>query len=223
MLPRSYTNPFPNLTTIPSFCFHAKGNKQYRYYVSQNRIRNRDTLKNVIARLPAHEIETLVVNAVIAEMGDVETLAALLGLSAETDFRTLEYISKHAETVPNLHEAIHKVTVDVDKITIDICLKRFKAFIREWMDVGLPDQPEESIQPLVVPYHTKRAQRGAVVIQQGDGKDPLDLPKNKLEALVKGVIWRDEYFRGRSFREIAKVEQVDESYIRKIVSYSFQL
>lgn len=69
-----------------------------------------------------------------------------------------------------------------------------------------------------MPYYAKRAQRGAIVIQQGDGKDPLDLPKNKLETLVKGVIWRDEHFKGRSFRTIAQEEGVDESYIRQTIN-----
>ena len=51
---------------MPYSPLHAKkGNgRSYRYYVSQNRIQQRDRPKRVMARLPAHEIELAVLNAI---------------------------------------------------------------------------------------------------------------------------------------------------------------
>lgn len=197
-----------------------KGGKQYRYYVSQNRIQNRTTLRDVIARLPAHEIETLILNSMISEMQDTRKLSDMLGLNAETDCKTLEHISKRAEAVSNLHEAVYRVTVDTDRLTVNICLKKLRIIIQEGMGVGLATCTEEKIHSLNVTYHTKRARRGAVMICGGDGSDPLELPKHKLASLVKGAVWREMHFSGHAITQIAATEGITPRYVRTLIEQS---
>lgn len=62
------------------------------------------------------------------------------------------------------------------------------------MNAGLAIDGEARIHNIIIPYHTKRARMGAVVIRPGDGKDFLDLPKKRLEYMVKGILWRDAHF-----------------------------
>jgi hypothetical protein len=64
---------------------------------------------------------------------------------------------------------------------------------------------------------------GAVVIMPGDGKDFLDLPKKKLEYLVKGIIWRDAHFSGQSFLEIARANNCSRSFVRQLIGKSFKI
>jgi len=200
-----------------------KKQKQYRYYVSQNCAQNRDHPKGVIARLPAHEIETLILNTVIAEMRDIKNLSAMLGLIIEPNSKTLEHISKNAESMQNLHTAIHKVVVDTDCLTVAVSVKNLITCINETMNTGLAIDEEARTHSITIPYHTKRARMGAIVIMHGDGKDFLDLPKKKLEYMVKGIIWRDAHFSGQSFLAIAKANNCSRSFVRQLIGKSFKI
>jgi site-specific DNA recombinase len=197
-----------------------KSGKQYCYYVSQNLAQNRNTLRKVIGRLPAHEIEALVIKSVKTEIGDINKLSDMLGLDMEENFKILEHITQRAE-VANICGAISKITVDTDRLRIDICLEKLAAVIREEMNIGLSVDAETGIHSCTIPYHTKRARKGAVVIRSGEGKDPLDLPKSKLADLVRGIIWRDEHFKGKTFAEIANENKCSRSYVMQLVDKSF--
>lgn len=197
-----------------------KGGKHYYYYVSQNLVQNKNSLKKVIGRLPAHEIETLVMTTVRAELANIKNLSDILHLNMDQHYKFLEHISKRVEAAA-LHKAVHKVTVDTDNLRIDVCLEKLATVINEDMNVSLPSNAATGTHSITLPYHTKRARRGAVVIQTGDKNDPLDLPKSKLEMLVKGIVWRDEHFRGRTFAEIAKENNCSRSYVMRVVDYSF--
>lgn len=197
-----------------------KGGKHYYYYVNQNCVQNRNTLKKVIGRLPAHEIEKLVATTIREELADIKKMSDILYLDMERHYKFLENISNRMETA-GLSKAVHKVAVDTDNLRIDICLEKLATVINEDMKVSLPSGTANGLHSITVPYHTKRARRGAVMIQRGDKNDPLDLPKNKLEMLVKGIIWREEHFRGRPFAEIAKENNCSRSYVMRVVDYSF--
>jgi site-specific DNA recombinase len=200
-----------------------KKQKQYRYYVSQNCAQNRDRPKEVIARLPAHEIETLLLDTIAAEMQDIKKLSDMLDLEIEPNSKALEHISKSPETVQNLHTAIHKVIVDTDHLTMEVCTKALTKCINDSVDTGLSIGDVARIHSITIPYHTKRACMGAVVIRPGDGKDFLDLPKKKLEYLVKGTIWRDAHFSGKPFIEIARENNCSRSFVIQLIEESFKI
>jgi len=61
------------------------------------------------------------------------------------------------------------------------------------------------------------------VIRPGNGTDPLDLPKSKLETLVKGTIWRDAHFAGKSFIQIAREHQCSRSYVMQLIDKSLDI
>lgn len=197
-----------------------KGGKHYYYYVNQSCVQSRASLKKVIGRLPAHEIETLVMKAVSADITDIKKLSNILNLDRDRHYKVLTYISDHADAA-GLFKAVYKVTVDTDNLRIDVCPEKLAAIISEDMKVSLPASVAAGIHSITVPYHTKRARRGAVMIQTGDRSDPLDLPKSQLEMLVKGIIWRDEHFQGKSFAEIAQENNCSRSYVMRLVDKSF--
>jgi len=197
-----------------------KNGIQYRYYVSQNLIQNRNHPKSVISRLPAHEIETSVLDAVAAEMRDIKKLSGMLGLDTESNSQMLEHISKYRVPIHNLHVSIHKVVVDTDRLTIEVRTKGLAVCINATMNTEVATGDTDKIYSLVVPYYTKRACKGAVMIQTGDEKDLLD---RKLEPLVKGIIWRDEHFRGKSFVEISRENNCSRSFVIRLVRQSLEI
>ena len=77
---------------------------------------------------------------------------------------------------------------------------------------------------LQVPYQTRRAAKGSWVIQpEGKGGDVLDLPPQELTNLVRGIIWRDEYFMGTPVGEIARREGLDQSHVHRLISRSLEI
>ncbi len=200
-----------------------KKGKQYHYYVSQNRVQDRNHPKELIARLPAYEIETLLLDAIKVEIRDVKKLSGMLSLDLEIHFRTLDYLSKSADALHDAYRAISRVIIDCDHLTIETCPEKFAIYINETMGLDIRPENDPAAYRIEIPYHTRWAHRGAVMIRPGDGKDPLDLPKAKLEALVKGVIWRGEHFAGKSFQEIATENGCSNAQVGKLIQQSLEI
>lgn len=174
-------------------------------------------------RLPAYEIETLVLDAMKTEICDVEKLSEMLSLDFALHFRTLDYLSKSAEALHDAHKAIKRVIIDCNRVTIEICPEEFAKYINATTELDIHPESGSSIYRTIIPYHTKRAHRGAVMIRASDGKDPLDLPKAKLEALVKGIVWREEHFTGKTFCEIAMENKCSKAQVGKLIQQTFEI
>jgi hypothetical protein len=87
-------------------------------------------------------------------------------------------------------------------------------------------QTAEDTKEIIVPYITRRAHRGAIVIQPDRpdaDKDPLDLPSGELRNLIRGLIWRDEHFGGKTLRDIAKRERFSEGYVGQCIFRTFEI
>ena len=133
------------------------------------------------------------------------------------------YLSKNADTLHDAHKAVKRVIIDHNRLTIEICPENFAKYINE--TIGLDIRPEDGneVYEIKVPYHTRRAHRGAIMIRSGDGKDSLDLPKARLEALVKGIIWRDEHFAGKAFQKIAAEYNCSKAQVGKLIQQSLEI
>lgn len=200
-----------------------KNGKQYHYYVSQNQILDRNHPKVVIARLPAYEIETLVLDALKTEMRDTQKLSALLSLDPDVHSRTLGYISENVDALHDLHRGLNRVIVDCDRLTIEVCPDSLAKHINEIMGLEIQADERGGHYRVEMPYHTKRAHRGAVMIRPGNGKDPLDLPKPQLEALVKGIVWRDQHFAGKPLQVIATENNCSRAQVYKLIQQSLEI
>lgn len=196
--------------------------RHYRYYVRRDVVQGQKSKMGAHARLPAHEIEGLVLNAIVTEMKEPENLAQMLGVALATNLNALVQASGQGTAIGTLHRAVQKAVVGRDCVTIDVAAKDLAACIDAELGIVL-SATTEGVYRIEVPFHTLRARRGgAVVMQAGDGSDPLDLPKSKLESLVKGVICRDKHFRGNSFVEIAKEYGCSRSFIISLIGKSLE-
>jgi len=85
------------------------------------------------------------------------------------------------------------------------------------LKVTLPDaEVEVSFEPI-------QSGRSFVLPNNVPIRDPLDIPVPQLKALVKGTIWRDDYFAGMSLRDIAEREGTDERHVRRLITNSLTI
>lgn len=74
-----------------------------------------------------------------------------------------------------------------------------------------------------VPFEPIQSGRSFVLPNNVPIRDPLDLPVPQLKALVKGTIWREDYFAGMSLRDIAQREGTDERHVRRLITNSLTI
>ena len=198
---------------IYSPTFTKRHGKQYHYYISQNLLQNRGHPNGVMARLPAHEIETLIATTI---RNNIEKLCN------KTDGPILEHILKHQEDIPTydlIRKCVTKITITIDELTLKIKPKGFKKLVEKYLNVSVTGYEEEL--EILAPYKTGRTKRGAIVIEAKNQTDVFDLPSASLKKLVQGVIWRDEHFDGKTLTEIAQHEGCSDAHIGKCIMSSF--
>jgi site-specific DNA recombinase len=195
-----------------------KGEKKaYRYYISQNLLQFRDHPKGVMARLPAQELEQAIGKAVRKDF------AYILDLDPSEDYRVIDHIKGNLpESDELVKSCVQKIIVGQEILTIEISPERLRDFLEEKLKLAIPPKPERPLHMLSVPFSTKRANKGAIIMSTDGGHDPLDLPPHQLRNLVRGIVWRDEHFDGMSIEDIAAREGLSKSGVRKIIMSSFE-
>lgn len=205
---------------IPAYT--NKPGKQYRYYKLKGKLVAEDALD----RIPAHEIESRVEEAIRQELSNFDKAAELLGIDPRHSPDLLQMITQKQACLPgkDLITAItEKVIVDHQSIVVRVKTAALSSFIAEHLRIGM-SQPADETRELKIPYITRRAHRGAIMIDVNNvntEKDPLDLPSGELRNLVRGLIWRDEHFGGMTLRDIAKQEGFSEGYVGRCIFTTF--
>lgn len=195
--------------------FTKRHGRQYRYYISQNLLQNRDHPNGVIARLPAHEIETLIETTI---RNNIEKLCC------ETEGSVLEHALKHQKVIPAydlIRKCVSLIIISRDKLTLKMKPKSFKKLIEKHLNVSVTGCNEEF--EITAPYKTGRAKRGAIVIEPKGQVDIFDLPSASLKKLIQGVIWRDEHFDGMALKDIALRENCSQAYVGTAIFSSFDI
>lgn len=206
----------------PSFT-HKRG-KRYRYYISQNLLQYREHPKEVIARIPAHEIEVFVHKAVEDILRDKEKASDLLGLNTENDHKGLNVISANLSELTDLVGAVQRVVVDVDSLIIKIDHAKLARYVGQALKLKIDPPSETPIFDLHLPYLTKRAFKGVTIIRSDQQKkDLFDLPPQKLRNLIRGFVWRDAHFRGMTIRQIAERESFSDAFVGRMISATFDV
>lgn len=198
--------------------FTNKNGKRYRYYISQNLIQYRDHPKGTMARIPAHEIEKVILKTI------EEKIIEVLALDPANDHAAIEHINKHTLNTENIIKScINKITVHQEELKIDINVNALHQTIQKHLNLNIPERYAKSNHILSIPFTTRRSYKGSVILKpETSNHDPFDLPQHQLRNLIRGIIWRDEHFAGTSFRLIASRNNVSEAGVRKIVMASFE-
>ncbi len=179
--------------------FTNKNGKQYRYYMNGYLNRDKNHPDKLRSRLPAHELEEIIEQALRQELLAEDKLSAALNLDHEEDRHAIAHIINNQEKLPvrNLIKALEHIIVTPDSLIIKVLSGTLSSIISEELELGLPVPAPDLVHDIAVPYQTRRARDGAIILEGKRNKnDPFDLPPNELKQLVQGIIWRDEHFRG---------------------------
>lgn len=96
-----------------------------------------------------------------------------------------------------------------EMVRVTVCPGKLKVTLTDG-EIEVPFEPIQSGRSFVLPNNVPI-------------RDPLDLPVPQLKALVKGAIWRDDYFAGMSLGDIAQREGTDERHVRRLITNSLTI
>ena len=199
--------------------FTNKGGKRYRYYISQNLIQYRDHPKGTMARIPAHEIERVVIDTIRNGLIDI------LELNQIDDHEIIEHITiAELPAEELLRSAVNKITVGQDMLHIDVSTAKLQQALQEHLNMNIPERYNKPAYVLSVPFTTRRSYKGAVILKpETAGHDPLDLPPHELRNLVKGTIWREEHFNGMTLPAIAARDGFSKQHVHQMILKSMEI
>jgi hypothetical protein len=171
-------------------------------------------------------IEQFVQKALRTELTQSRQLAALLEVDFEEDYDAVSKIVANLEelTTEELLGLVKRVIIRDGQMSIQVCANRFIAWAADKCCVPLQALEAEAVMKLQVPFQTRRAAKGAWVIRSEKEPDGvLGLPPQELTNLVRGIVWRDEYFTGTSVTTIAEREGLDPSHIHRLIRRSLEI
>ncbi len=199
--------------------FTNKNDKRYRYYISQNLIQYRDHPKGTMARIPAHEIEKVILKTI------EEKIIKMLALDSATDHAVIEHINKHTLDTENIIKScINKITVHQEELQIDINVDTLHQAIQKHLNLNIPERYAKSNHILSVTFTTRRSYKGAVILKpEVTDYDPLDLPPHELRNLIKGTIWREEHFSSLTLSDIAERDKFSKQHVHQMIMKSMEI
>jgi DNA invertase Pin-like site-specific DNA recombinase len=220
---------------------HAvKNRKRYRYYVSQALLQQRAHRTGQEARIPAHEIEALVVSQLQALLLDPGALLDLL--SDETaDLAELHALlataADLAQCWPTLapvvlkgfvRAIINRVVARTDQVDIVLAPDRLRTALRNGpasCDLTELNQPSYAEVTLTVDARLKRCggETKLIVPARATGTTPPRPNPIMVKALARAHSWAAKLLSGQasSIRAIAQAERLTERYVARIIPLAF--
>ena len=220
---------------------HAvKNGKRYRYYISQARLQNRAHRTGQETRIPAHEIEAVVVTEIRALLHDPGALLDLL-TNDTSDLAELHAllasVSVLAQRWPTLAPATvrafvraftTRVIVRPDHVDIVLSPDRLGTALRTGPASGDPpdlNDPCRAEVTLTVDARLKRCggETKLIVPARSGATTPPHPNPTLVKALARGHSWVASLLSGQapSIQAIAKAERLTARYVARIVPLAF--
>lgn len=207
-----------------------KKGQRYRYYISQNLLQYRNHPKGLQARLPADEIEELVRKSAINLLSHPDNLAAALQLDRIAEHQILSIIAAGVRQIDInslVRVAYIKVVLAHKELRITLNCKALSGIFEKIFNLTLPKLTDDNVHEIITTYIVTRRSKGAIMIdgvdERLDRDDPFNRAEHEIQNWVKGVVWRDMHFSGKSLGAIAKTENVHPTYVSRLIDESFNI
>lgn len=207
-----------------------KQSKRYRYYISQALVNEKRSSSPQGLRLPAQEVETVVLNGICDWLEDSTVLLATIE-PAPAEVEAL--LNKARDTVNKLREIIkqyHLIRKLVDHVVvsdeaIEIVIKKQCLMLQTSNEVK-PESESEIIDDLIsikVNAQLKRCGYAMRLIVSGLNKKPVLRDENLIRNIAKAHQWLLLITSGKaeSVKQIAANENVDPSYVTRVLNRAF--
>jgi len=174
-----------------------------------------------MARIPAHEIEKTVTNAIKDWLQNIDMWQAAF---PDTPEEHLYWLMQNLIPVRSrfIRTIVGKIIVGADSLKIIINAEKLRKDIANHSEISINAPAEKEIL-ITTPFKTNRGKNGAIIIDNKNrrNKDPLDLPADQLKRIVRGIIWRDEHFDGTTLKDIGERGSHGENYVNRCIQESF--
>lgn len=205
----------------------SKKNIRYRYYVGPEPVGS----SRPATRIPAGEIERLVLDRVVAALRDRHWLLAnILPPDATPDaiHQTCHLAHQHAAKLTESYGALQGEQLRDIVDRIDIASDRISIQIRRDALTGenIVDEDQEHHNwccSIVVTNPLTKQTRSQHLVIAPDAASGSAPPAWQIKALARGVTWYDELVSGRaeSLREIAACDGVTERFVAQLIPLAF--
>jgi site-specific DNA recombinase len=213
----------------PSYA--VKKGTRYRYYVSASLIRGARRRHSPGWRIPAGDLESLVINRLRAFLTEPAAILDVLDDESHTGSRQSELIEcgrRIAEDIgalapdkikATLTTLLCRVAVNVDRIEIKISQRRLAQMLAgQSSDLTTQDQSQEreshEIVTLTVPARLKRVGREMrMLVKSADDQTTADPSLLRIIARAHGIQERLSQNTGLTVHDIAREERVSAAYI----------
>jgi DNA invertase Pin-like site-specific DNA recombinase len=228
---------FDSAGTVYTPTHTNKKGRRYRYYTSQATIRKRQNSSSFPTRIPAHDLESAVVNRVCRLLQGHEELLALLGkdeLCQAGEYS--EVLAKASSTALTLQTwstsekgqfllgIIDRVIVHPKKLEIRIRLNQLvnKLLIKGEVSAAHSQQAVSRV-PLIVslecPFqHIPKGKSLRLVIGDSQSSPPPTSQIAIIKAVARARLWYEQLISGEvtDLLEIARLEGITPRYVRRI-------
>jgi len=218
---------------------HAiKNGKRYRYYVSQAVIQGRGSDAGAAQRLPAHDVESIVLRELKQFLGSTrKVIDALAGpsdkgptqkaLSSAAKQRVTGWVrSAPTEVRAFLLAVIHRITVRGDRIEMIVSKPRLRAALLGTKPLAAPagshdrSDPEDALRLSVEACLRRRGGELRLILPSANQDD---LPARRDPALIKAVArgyrWYEKLISGEvtSVKTLAAEMGLNQRYVARVV------
>ena len=224
-----------NANLLTHLLFDADGkrlgsdHRRYRYYVTKPDVTDP-------MRIPAGEIEPLVIQALATRLCDRSWLMAHM-LEPDASPDTIQHLTREAASLAGelqhpialrqreaVHRLVDRITIRRDGLRIELKATPFgsAASFADGQARAKHDPTPAAID--IEARFVKKGQDLHLVVLPGDGADATArLDKSLIKAIARAVTWYDHLVRGRvaSMREIATAEDVSERYVAHLLPLAF--
>jgi hypothetical protein len=184
-------------------------------------------------RLPAHQIEQLVLKRVVGFLRDRSAVLDAIGLkrkSPDVIAAALARASKLADACESgsfascleiITALLRRLTIAQDQVTIEIGRKILVDYL---LGQEARSASEENYQPITIDVPVRFRRRGVeakvVVLDQ---RQPAGLDANLVKAVARAHGWFDRILCGEAngIGDIARAERLDRSYVTRVLCLAF--
>jgi site-specific DNA recombinase len=216
---------------------HAvKNGKRYRYYVSRRIIHGRSSASAKPSRIPARELEQLVLMELASFFGSADRVSALLaqaGEDLETTRALVDAAQQFAKTLVGdstsglrelLEGIVMRITIQQDLIEVHVSKKGIRARL---LDQGRVSGQDSEEKPIVLTIAMKLKRCGGEMRLIIPGLAAIDQRRQPVPSLIKAVSRASDWVRrmeGGEFkdqRDLANATKLDPRYINSLLGVAF--